>query len=200
MIIEGSATETIQNKSENKRQKQASKEKGHVGRYNSHFTNNSSMEPKCCFCKETGENIATNGPKGMKIVWYFACQKFVEMAPKDRFKELKNTGYCFQCLFPGASLDKEKHHHGMCQRDFLCKHKSHDNYPIKKGHRSDTENQELLQKHKDRFIMKQPDQLTSFSRDLKLSFHMNQNQPPNYKEMPDQEKAIYTPGNKVRVA
>ena len=67
----------------------------------------------------------------------------------------------------------------------MCKHKSHDKYPIKKHvlvcheHRNDTENQELLQKYKDRFIMKQPNQLPSFSRDLKLSFHMNQNQPPN---------------------
>ena len=54
---------------------------------------------------------------------YFACQKFAEMAPKDRFQELKNKGYCFQCLFPGASEDKGKHHDGMCQLDFVCKHK-----------------------------------------------------------------------------
>ena len=39
--------------------------------------------------------------------------------------------------------------------------------------------------------MKQPNNLPSFSRDLKLSFHMNQNQPPNSQEMSDQEKAIY---------
>ena len=42
----------IQNRSENKRQKQAYEEKGHVGRYNSHFTGNSSMKLKCCFCGE----------------------------------------------------------------------------------------------------------------------------------------------------
>ena len=41
--------------------------------------------------------------------------------------------------------------------------------------------------------MKQPDQLTLFSSDLKLLFHMNQFQPPNYKEMLDQEKAVYIP-------
>ena len=122
---------------------------------------------------------------------YFACQKFVEMAPKDRFQELKNKGCCFQCLFPGASQDKGKHHDGMCQRDFVCKHKSHDKYPIKKHvlvcheRRNDTENQELLQKYKDRFIMKQPNPLSSFSRDLK---------PPNLKKfvskLSDQEKVI----------
>ena len=39
--------------------------------------------------------------------------------------------------------------------------------------------------------MKQPNKLLSFSRDLKLSFHMNQNQSPNSQEMSDQEKTIY---------
>ena len=33
-VIEGRTTKAIQNKSENKIQKQAHKEKGHVGRYN----------------------------------------------------------------------------------------------------------------------------------------------------------------------
>ena len=75
----------IQNKSENKRQKQAYEEKGHVGRYNSHFTVNSSNKPKCCFVKRLRSILQKNGPKETKIVQYFACQKFVEMAPKDRF-------------------------------------------------------------------------------------------------------------------
>ena len=116
---------------------------------------------------------------------------------KTVFRNLKNKGYCFQCLFPGASQDKGKHHDGMCQSDFACTHKSHDKYPIKKHvlvcheHRNDTENQELLQKYEDRFIMKEPNQLPSFSRDLKLSFHMNQNQSPNSQKMSDQEKTIY---------
>ena len=39
--------------------------------------------------------------------------------------------------------------------------------------------------------MKQPNQIPSFSRDLKLSSHMNQNQSLNCQEMSDQEKAIY---------
>ena len=77
--------------------KQAYEEKGHVGRCNSHFTGNSCMK-----IEEVEEHIATNGPRRTKIVQYFACQKFVEMAPKDRFQELKNKGYCLQCLFAGA--------------------------------------------------------------------------------------------------
>ena len=38
--------------------------------------------------------------------------------------------------------------------------------------------------------MKQPNQLSSFSRDLKLSFCMNQNQPPNSQKMSDQETIV----------
>ena len=85
----------------------------------------------------------------------------------------------------------------MCQGDFVCNHKSHEKYPTKKHvlvcheHRNDTENQELLQKYKSRFIMKQANQLPPFPRNLKLSFHMNQNQSPNYQVMSDQEKASY---------
>ena len=91
------------------------------------------------------------------------------MAPKDRFEELKNKGYY---LFLGASKDKGKHHDKICQRSFVCKHKPHDKYPIKKHnlvcheHRNDTKCPELCQKYKDRFIMKQTNQLPSFSRDL----------------------------------
>ena len=123
----------IQNKSENKKKTEASKQKKeHAGRYKSHFTGNSSAEPKCCFCEEAEEHIGTNGPKGAKIVQYFASQKFVELAPKDRFQELENKGYCFQSLFPGASQNKEKQHDGICRRDFMCKYKSHDKYSIQK--------------------------------------------------------------------
>ena len=53
----------------------------------------------------------------------------------------KNKGYY---LFLGASKDKGKHHDKICQRSFVCKHKPHDKYPIKKHnlvcheHRNDT--------------------------------------------------------------
>ena len=102
---------------------------------NNHFTGNSSMEPQCCFCEEAEKHIATNGPKGTKIVQYFACQNFVEMATKDRFEELKNKIYCFQCLFSvSASQNKGKNHvpNGLCQRDFVFMHKLNGKYPIKK--------------------------------------------------------------------
>ena len=82
------------------------------------------------------------------------------MAPKHRFQKLKNKAYCFECLFPGASQDKGKHHDGMCQRDFACKHKSHDKYPIKK-HVLVCHNIEMKQKIK------------NLSRNTKISSQIN---------------------------
>ena len=65
------------------------------------------------FVKRLRRILRQMDQKGTKIMQYFACQKFVEMAPKDRFQELKNKGYCFQRLFPGTSQDKGKHHDEM---------------------------------------------------------------------------------------
>ena len=62
----------IQNKSENQKT-EGNKQRKRACWKISHFTGNSSMEAKCCFCEEAEEHIATNGPKEMKIVQYFAC-------------------------------------------------------------------------------------------------------------------------------
>ena len=73
----------------------------------SHFVGGSNTEPICYFCEESEDHVATNGPRGTKIVQYFACRKFAEMSPNERFKELRRKGYCFQCLFPGEERIKE---------------------------------------------------------------------------------------------
>ena len=66
--FKSSAIEAINSKQVRKQKTQASTlKKGHVGRYKSHFTGNSNMEPKCCFCEETEEHIGTNGPKGKNL-------------------------------------------------------------------------------------------------------------------------------------
>ena len=110
------------------------------------------------------------------------------MTPKEGFQELKRKEYCFQCLFPGVSQSTGKHSDGKCQRDFICKNVSHDKYSTKKHvlvcheHRGTTENEQLLLEYKNRCIMKQT-KLAEFSRDLKLTFHMNQQQPSGYKHL-----------------
>ena len=72
------------------------------------------------------------------------------MTQKERFQELRRKGYCFQCLFPGASQNTGKNSDEKCQRDFICKNISHDKYPTKKRvlvcckHRGTTKNEQLL--------------------------------------------------------
>ena len=108
---------------------------------------------------------------------YFACQKFAEMTPNERFIGLKRKGYCIQCLFPGALQDRGRHEEGKCQRDFACKHASHDHYPVRKHvlicheRRNTNGNQQLLEAYKERCVNKQQASLLPFSRDIKLNFH-----------------------------
>ena len=140
----------------------------------SHFS--SDQCSSCSFCDGT-DHVATNGPKGTKLIQYFACQKFAEMTPNERFLTLKRKGYCIQCLFPGAQQNEGRHQEGKCQRDFTCTHSSHDRYPVKKHvlicheHRETVENQQLLETFKQRCINKRAE-LPPFSRDIKLSFHV----------------------------
>ena len=47
------------------------------------------------FCNETDNHIGTVGPRGIEIIQYFACKKFVEMTPKERFQELRRRGFVF---------------------------------------------------------------------------------------------------------
>ena len=74
----------IQGKTEDKKIRPLNDEKGNVGR--SHFAGDSSPEPKRYFCDESEDHVATNGPRGTKTVQYFACRKFAEMSPNERFK------------------------------------------------------------------------------------------------------------------
>ena len=121
----------IQEKSDEKRNTKQNSDGRQIGKNGAHFTNQCT-EKKCYFCDETDDHIATAGPRRTEIIQYFACKKFVEMTPKERFQELRRKRYCFQCLFPGASQSTSKHNDGKCRRDFICKNVSHDKYPTKK--------------------------------------------------------------------
>ena len=85
----------------------------------------------CSICG-ADDHVQTPGPSGVKLIQYYVCQKFVEMNCKERFITLKNKNLCHQCLFPGADCNKGKHKEGKCQRDFTCKHPSHDRFQRKK--------------------------------------------------------------------
>ena len=124
-------------------------------------------------------HVATVGPRYSKVIQYFACKRFVDMTPDERFHELHKKGLCFQCLLPGASSRDEKHKKGKCQREFVCKHPSHIKYPRRKHvlvcgeHKETQENKDLLEEYKSRCILKEKIiNLPEFSKNIKLTFHV----------------------------
>ena len=144
----------------------------HLESNSDHSTNNL----ECSICGEI-DHVATTGPRGMKVIQYFTCKKFVTMTPHQRFTELRKKGLCFQCLLPGASTFDGRHKEGKCQRDFTCQHPMHEKYPKKKhilvceDHKDSEENRNLLQKYKDRCILRQRSvALPEYSKDIQLSF------------------------------
>ena len=156
-----------------KKRDEKSDKDGKSSPHSSHFTNSSST-PKCHLC-DGEDHVATRGPKGSKLVQYFACKKFVEINPHDRFILIKNKGFCKQCLFPGAGQEKGKHKEGKCQRDYACPDPSHEAHTVRKHvlicqeHRDSEQNKDLLKKYKERFIDRNTD-LPAFSKELKLAF------------------------------
>ena len=118
------------------------------------------------------------------------------MTASERYQELKRKGFCIQCLFPNAMQNSGKHNGGNCQRDFICKEKSHNKFPTKKHvlvcheHRQNNENQQLLQEYKEKYILKHI-QLLIFSKGLKLTFYTNQQRHENHCQSSSQESAVY---------
>ena len=136
--------------------------------------NQNTGSTKCKFCNESGHYERTDA-HGNKVIDYFSCEKFVQMTPLDRFKELRRLGYCYMCLYPGAKQNIGKHASGTCQSEFICRHSSHDPYNKKKHvlvcqeHNQNEENKKTLETFKERFILSRPG-IPEFSKNIKLSF------------------------------
>ena len=134
--------------------------------------------PKCSFCGEFG-HYETKTYDGSAMIQYYACEKFVEMNPLERFNNLRKLGFCYQCLFPGAVQNTGNHANGKCQRDFSCKHPSHDRYDMRKHvlvcyeHRNTEENKKILDTYKRKFILQRPG-VPEFAKEIKLSFMSQQ--------------------------
>lgn len=106
------------------------------------------------------------------------------MTPGERFQLLKSKGLCHQCLYPGANQQKGRHKDGKCQRDFVCKHQSHDKYPSKKHvlvcqeHSTSEDNIKILESYRARCIKSKSD-IPTFSKEIKLSFHVSSSNCPS---------------------
>ena len=143
-----------------------------------HISSMSGNSIKCSFCGEFG-HYETKTYDGSAMIQYYACEKFVEMNPLERFNNLRKLGFCYQCLFPGAVQNTGNHANGKCQRDFSCKHPSHDRYDMRKHvlvcyeHRNTEENKKILDTYKRKFILQRPG-VPEFAKEIKLSFMSQQ--------------------------
>ena len=101
------------------------------------------------------------------------------MTPKERFKILLKNGLCYQCLAPGALVEKGKHSQGSCCNKFVCKNNSHNKYPRKQHvllceeHKDDASNMELLDRHNKENIYNLKTPVPQFSKQMKLAFVCN---------------------------
>ena len=127
----------------------------------------------CQICGATN-HVQTNGPRGTKLVQYFACKVFVDMTPEERYQTLKTKNLCYQCLYPGARRDQGRHVDGNCQRDFICQHPHHQpNQPRKhvlvcNEHKNHQQNLDILEHYRARCISRQP--VPTYSKEIKLTF------------------------------
>ena len=145
--------------------------------YSGGSTDNSrdSVNLNCYICGESG-HVATFGPGRKKVIQYFSCPLFAGYTCSERMEILRKKGFCFQCLLPGADGKNGKHAEGKCQREFTCKHLSHQRHKMKKHvlvceeHKDSAENQTLLENYRQRCIIKNPD-VQNFSKEIKLSFY-----------------------------
>ena len=157
--------------------------------YGRHSTSDgeSRSDKECCICG-AHDPIQTNGPHGLKLVQYFSCKTFSEWQNVERFNYLKSQGYCVQCLYPGADQKSGKHKDGRCQRDFSCKHPSHERFTVKKHillcdeHKDNEENKETLKKFKER-CMGRVKNLPEHARNIQLHHVMS---PPKVSPHPVQ--------------
>jgi len=178
---------TINGYKSDKREMPVSQTKDNAGRYSSYKKQRDSSyladqptseEPLCQLCGESSgssEHMSSNGPGGAQIIQYYTCKSFTEMTPAARLSTLKEKGFCFQCLLPGADATRGKHQDGKCQRDYVCPHHSHQRYPVKKHvlvceeHKDHHDNQEVLARFKARCMRNS--NLPHFSKQIRLAFH-----------------------------
>ena len=156
--------------------KKKSYDEGDKRTYNSHIDKEKKLS---CFLCGVADHAITVDHFGRKVIQYFSCKAFVDMTPKERFKLLLKKGLCYQCLAPGAPVEKGKHSDASCYNKFVCKNTSHNKYPRKlhvllcEEHKNDASNMELLDKYKKENIYNLKTPVPQFSKQIKLSFVCN---------------------------
>ena len=85
----------------------SSKFENRSSRYKHSYCSPDAMtNPICYICSASSgsdNHVATSSPGGTRIIQYFTCKVFVDMTPAAKVEILRDKGFCFQCLLPGAA-------------------------------------------------------------------------------------------------
>ena len=74
-----------------------------------HHSQQGNDDPICHICDEKSSNhTGTNGQNGTKIIQYFACLKFVEMTPAERFNTIKIKRIMYPMSLSGSNAIHRK--------------------------------------------------------------------------------------------
>ena len=134
-----------------------------------------SIKLECSLCGKS-DHAVTRNFFGKQVVQYFSCKLFVDKSCHERYELVRDKGLCYQCLYPGQSVEHGKHKTGSCYSKFACKHQSHDGHSRKKHvllcekHKDDPKNRSLLEEYKKEHILKCKS-IPDFSKEIKISFH-----------------------------
>ena len=124
-------------------------------------------DKKCHICEKPGHTKIITA-KGREILPYYLCETFVKMSPAERFSILDGKNLCTVCLFPGAARGPG---HRCFYTNFCCP--SHDknnkiHILVCETHKKNFANLELLEKFKERFLVKCKVNLPQFVKSLAL--------------------------------
>ena len=124
-------------------------------------------DKKCHICEQPGHTKIITA-KGREILPYYLCETFVKMSPAERFSVLDTKNLCTVCLFPGAARGPG---HRCYYTNFCCPAHDKNNkihVLVCEIHKKNFANLELLEKFKERFLIKCKVNLPQFVKSLAL--------------------------------
>ena len=124
-------------------------------------------DKQCHVCDKTGHTKIITA-KGNEILPYYLCETFVKMSPAERYSILDQKNFCTVCLFPGAVRGPN---HKCHYTNFCCPAHDQNNkihVLLCETHKKNFKNLEILEKFKERFLIKCKVTLPKFVNSLAL--------------------------------
>ena len=141
----------------------------------------------CHICGKGDDHVTIINEKGKPIIEYVACQKFVDLKPRERNQNLYKKRLCAKCLKPGVIWNSSHN----CDKTFTCKQKFSKNgkelicekHVLVCGfHANEKSNKDLLEEYK-KTVIKPNGKFQDFTKEVKISFFNDANE--QYSESED---------------